>query len=99
MRLDKYLKLSGLIPRRTVAKEACDAGRVTINGQVAKAASDVQAADRLRIDLGRGVREVEVLEVPSGQVGRDRRSSLYRVLRDDSGGGSGPAHQGSEGSP
>ena len=52
MRLDKYLKVSRLIKRRTVANEACDAGRVVINGKVAKASADVKAGDVIEIAFG-----------------------------------------------
>ncbi len=58
MRLDKYLKVSRLIKRRTVANEACDAGRVSINGKTAKASAEVKAGDI--IDIGFGNRNVKV---------------------------------------
>ena len=58
MRLDKYLKVSRLIKRRTVANEACDAGRVTVNGKTAKASQDVKVGDV--IEIGFGTREVKV---------------------------------------
>ena len=80
MRLDKYLKISGLIPRRTVANEACDAGKVSLNGARAKAASEVAAGDVVAFDLGRGARRVEIVEVPTGNVSRERQLGLYRML-------------------
>ena len=80
MRLDKFLKISGLIPRRTVAKEACDAGRVSVNGRPAKSSATVTVGDRIVIDLGRGRQEVDVTEVPQGGVSRNARSRLYRVV-------------------
>lgn len=58
MRLDKFLKVSRLIKRRTVANEACDAGRVTVNGKTAKASQDVKVGDV--IEIGFGTREVKV---------------------------------------
>ena len=58
MRLDKFLKVSRLIKRRTVANEACDAGRVTVNGKTAKASQDVMVGDV--IEIGFGTREVKV---------------------------------------
>ncbi len=84
MRLDKYLKVSGLIPRRTVAKEACDAGRVRVDGKAAKAADEVRVGLRLEFDLGRGRTAVEILQVPAGQVSRSDRTQLYRILREES---------------
>ena len=63
MRLDKYLKVSRLIKRRTVANEACDNGRVSVNGRPVKASYDVKVGDRLEIALGTRVLAVEVLQV------------------------------------
>lgn len=80
VRLDKYLKVSGLIPRRTVAKEACDAGRVCLDGHPAKASATVAVGMRLGYDLGRGRVEVEVLEVPAGAVRREERERLFRPI-------------------
>ena len=62
MRLDKYLKVSRLIKRRTVANEACDAGRVMINGKTAKAGTDVKVGDVIEIGFGTRNVKVEVLE-------------------------------------
>ena len=63
MRLDKYLKVSRLIKRRTVANEACDAGRVTVNGKVAKASVDVKVDDIIEIAFGQKSVKVRVLEI------------------------------------
>ena len=63
MRLDKYLKVSRLIKRRTVANEACDAGRVLVNGKIARASYDVKQGDILEIQLGSRSVKAEVLEV------------------------------------
>ncbi len=84
MRLDKYLKLSGLIPRRTVAKEACDAGRVRLDGKAAKAADEVRVGMRLEFNLGRGATAVEILQIPPGQLSRTERSQVYRMLPEES---------------
>ena len=85
MRLDKYLKVSRLIKRRTVANEACDAGRVLVNSKPARASYEVKAGDILEIGLGsRGIR-VKILEV-SETAGRDRASDLYQVLSEGPGG-------------
>lgn len=63
MRLDKYLKVSRIIKRRTVANDACDAGRVMVNGKVAKASVDVKVGDRIDIEFGNKNVSVEVLQV------------------------------------
>ena len=63
MRLDKYLKVSRLIKRRTVANEACDAGRVMVNDKVAKASVDVKVGDIIEIGFGTRSVKVEVLDV------------------------------------
>lgn len=79
MRLDKFLKVSRLIKRRTVANEACDAGRVTVNGKVAKASQSVKAGDVLEIVFGNKTVKVEVLEV-SDTVKKEEAKELYRYL-------------------
>lgn len=63
MRLDKYLKVSRLIKRRTIAKEICDGGKVTINNRPAKASSEVKVGDRLEIGFGQRQIVAEVLEI------------------------------------
>ena len=63
MRLDKFLKVSRLIKRRTVANEACDAGRVMLNGKTAKASSDVAVGDIIEIALGTRTVKAEVLDI------------------------------------
>ena len=63
MRLDKYLKVSRLIKRRTVANEACDNGRVLLNGKVARASAEVKAGDTIEISFGDRTTKVEVLSV------------------------------------
>ena len=79
MRLDKYLKVSRLIQRRTVANEACDAGRVSINGKPAKAGADVKVGDVIEIRFG--TREVKV-EVTSVQetVKKEEAKEMYKDL-------------------
>ena len=63
MRLDKYLKVSRIIKRRTVANEACDGGRVMINGRVAKASADVKIGDAIEVGFGSNLLKVKVLSV------------------------------------
>ena len=79
MRLDKYLKVSRLIKRRTVANEACDAGRVSVNGKPARASYDVKVGDRLTIALGTREVSVEVLDVQE-TVAKNDAALLYKVL-------------------
>ena len=79
MRLDKYLKVSRLIKRRTVASEACDAGRVLINDRPAKASAQVKAGDVLEIQFGTRNVKVEVLNVQE-TVKKDEAQELYRYL-------------------
>ncbi len=79
MRLDKYLKVSRLIKRRTVANEACDAGRVLVNGRIAKASVNVRAGDVIEIQFGSRAVKVEVLDVQE-TVRKDEARDLYRYL-------------------
>ena len=79
MRLDKYLKVSRLIKRRTVANEACDAQRVRVNGKPAKASYDVKIGDRITIGFGQRELTVEVLQVAE-TVRKDDASAMYREL-------------------
>ena len=79
MRLDKYLKISRLIKRRTVANEACDAGRVLVNDKVAKASVNVKTGDVIEIQFGSKSGKVEVLDVQE-TVRKDDAKELYRYL-------------------
>ena len=79
MRLDKYLKVSRLIKRRTVANEACDNGRVLVNGKVAKASQEVKAGDKIEIGLGSRALAVEVLQVAEA-VRKDDAAAMYREI-------------------
>ena len=79
MRLDKYLKVSRLIKRRTVANEACDAGRVLINDRPAKASAQVKEGDVLEIQFGSKAVRVEVLNVQE-TVKKEEAQELYRYL-------------------
>ncbi len=79
MRLDKFLKVSRLIKRRTVANEACDAGRVMINDKPAKASQNVKVGDRIEIQFGTRSVKVEVLDVQE-TVKKDDVRELYRYL-------------------
>ena len=79
MRLDKSLKVSRLIKRRTVANEACDAGRVLVNGKPARASYDVKVGDTLTVQLGARELRAEVLQV-SETVRKEEAGELYRIL-------------------
>ena len=79
MRLDKYLKVSRIIKRRTVANEACDAGRVMINGKVAKAGTEVKKGDVIEIQFGTNTLKAEILEISDNARKEDARE-MYRIL-------------------
>ena len=77
MRLDKYLKVTRLIKRRTVANDACDSGRVSINGNPAKAGTEVKVGDKITIGFGNKDVSVEVVDVQE-TVHKEDVTSLYR---------------------
>ena len=79
MRLDKYLKVSRIIKRRTVANAACDAGRVSINGKPAKASAEVKVGDILEIGFGTKAVKVEVLDIQE-TTRKDDAKELFRYL-------------------
>lgn len=79
MRLDKFLKVSRLIKRRTVANEACDAGRVLVNDRSAKASAQVKAGDTIEIQFGGKAVKVEVLDVKD-TVRKEDAENLYRYI-------------------
>ena len=79
MRLDKYLKVSRIIKRRTVANEACDAGRVMVNGRVAKASADVKVGDRIDIEFGNRQVAVEVIQITESTKKEDAKE-MFRYL-------------------
>ena len=79
MRLDKYLKVSRLIKRRTVANEACDAGRVTVNDKVARASYDVKVGDKISIVFGEKTVSVEVTDIQE-TTKKDAAADMYRYV-------------------
>lgn len=79
MRLDKFLKVSRLIKRRTVANEACDAGRVLVNGVVAKASVKVKVGDIIEIQFGTKIVKVEVLDIQD-TTKKEEAKDLFRYL-------------------
>ena len=84
MRLDKYLKVSRIIKRRTVANEACAGGRVTLNGKTAKPGAEVKPGDIMTIRFGDHLGRYEVLAVPA-TVKKDGAADMYRILEEDAG--------------
>jgi ribosomal 50S subunit-recycling heat shock protein len=79
MRIDKYLKNARIIKRRTVAKDACDQGRIQINGRVAKPGSEVVPGDTVSIGFASGEMKIEVLEVPE-HVTKEMAQSMYKII-------------------
>ncbi len=82
MRLDKYLKVSRLIKRRTVANEACDAGKVFVNDKPARASYDVKIDDVISITLGARSLRVQVVSIQEA-IGKNDAAMLYRILQDN----------------
>lgn len=83
MRLDKFLQLTGLVKRRTLAKELCNAGRIKVNGKVAKPATEVRIGDLIEGEVGWERWEVRVLQIPKGSVPSNRRSEFVEVIRQE----------------
>ena len=79
MRLDKFLKVSRLIKRRTVANEACDAEKVSVNGKPERASYDVKVGEEIEINMGKSPLKIRVLKVVE-VVGKDGASDLYEVV-------------------
>ena len=79
MRLDKYLKVSRLIKRRTVANEACDNGRISVNGRIVKASYEVKVGDRIEIAMGARTVAVEVVQV-ADNVRKDDAGAMYKEI-------------------
>ena len=84
MRIDKYLKVSRIIKRRTVANEACAGGRVTVNDKIAKPGTDVKPGDMITIRFGEHLGRYEILSI-SETVRKDQASEMYRVIEEDKG--------------
>ncbi len=79
MRLDKYLKVSRLIKRRTIANEACDAGRVSVNGKTAKASTEVKTGDVVEIVFGEKTVKVEITAIMD-TTKKENAAEMYRYL-------------------
>jgi ribosomal 50S subunit-recycling heat shock protein len=82
MRLDKYLKVSRIIKRRTVANDACDAGRVLVNGKAARASYDVKPGDVLELQLGAHSVKAQILSV-NEYARKETADEMYKILSDE----------------
>ena len=82
MRLDKFLKISRIIKRRTVANEACSGGRVSLNGKVSKPGADVKEGDIMEIRFGNRVGKYRIMSVPE-HVRKEEAQNMYEVLEED----------------
>ena len=82
MRLDKYLKVTRLIKRRTIANEACDGGRISVNGKIARASYDVKVGDIITIDFGSKPLSVRVLEVKDTAF-KDAAKDMYEAVENN----------------
>ncbi|UOR10681.1 RNA-binding S4 domain-containing protein [Halobacillus amylolyticus] len=82
MRLDKFLKISRLIKRRTLAKEVADQGRISINGLKSKAATDVSVGDELTIQFGQKILTIEVKSLREN-VKKDEATTLYEIKKEE----------------
>ena len=83
MRVDVFLHRVCILKSRTLAREACDRGKVSLNGAPTKGSHEVRAGDRLRCDLGLRVLDLEVVEVPTGPVSRKDARNYYRLLSEE----------------
>ncbi len=82
MRLDKYLKVARIIKRRTVANEACSTDRVLLNGKEAKPSKEVKVGDVITVGFGDNKLTFRVLEVPTGNVGKNDSAMLYEIINE-----------------
>ncbi|MGK0552504.1 RNA-binding S4 domain-containing protein [Enterococcus faecalis] len=82
MRLDKFLKISRIIKRRTVAKEVADKGRIQINGVLAKSSSNVKVGDQVKIQFGNKILEIKVIELHDSTKKEDAQK-MYQILSEE----------------
>lgn len=82
MRIDKYLKVSRLIKRRTVAKDICEGEKIQLNGRIAKPSAEVKPGDKITIEIGNHILEVQVVSTPNS-IKANEAHLLYDVLRDE----------------
>lgn len=84
MRLDKFLQATGILKRRTEAKEACEEGRVLVNEQVARPAKEVQPGQVIGIEMYYRRMRLEILQVPTGNVSKAARTDFIRIIEEES---------------
>lgn len=82
MRIDKYLKVSRLIKRRTVAKDVCVGEKIKINGRVAKPSAEIKVGDRVILEMGSHIIEIQVLATPNS-IKANEAQTLYELIRDE----------------
>jgi ribosomal 50S subunit-recycling heat shock protein len=82
VRIDIYLSAVCVLKTRSLAKEACDRGKIGVNGVPAKASHRVHPGDHIRLDLGTRILEIEVVGVPEGQIARKQATEFFKVLSD-----------------
>jgi ribosomal 50S subunit-recycling heat shock protein len=82
MRLDKFLKVSRIIKRRTLAKEVCDQGRVQVNGRVAKAGTEVAVGDQIMIQFGQKVVTVQVAKL-NENIRKDEANTMFKLIKEE----------------
>lgn len=83
MRLDKYLKVSRIIKRRTIAKEACESGRVFINGKLAKPSTEVNENDMIEVKFAKGILKAKIVNI-THHVSKSEAKLMYEIISDDS---------------
>lgn len=81
MRLDKYLKLTRILKRRTQAKELCDKGKIYIDNRHGKASSNVREGQIVKVNFGKREVTFEILKVPEGNIRKDEAETLYRIIK------------------
>ena len=79
MRIDKFLKISRIIKRRPIAKEACDGGRVSINGKTAKAGDEIKIGDLIEVRFGSNTLKAEILSTPTVAT-KENASDMYKII-------------------
>ncbi len=82
MRLDKFLKVSRIIKRRTVANDVSDKGRISVNGNPAKPSKQLKEGDEIKIIYAKGETTIKILKIPTGNVSVQEAANLYEVLKD-----------------
>jgi ribosomal 50S subunit-recycling heat shock protein len=82
MRIDKFLKVSRLLKRRTLAQEACDGGRISVNGRVVKPSYNIKIGDIVEIAFNSGAVKIEILDVKE-TVKKEQAENLYRIITED----------------